>query len=138
MKMDVAEARSVLESEADLLTTNGLDLLEDVYYAEGKGDGWLFCEPRYHMWKGIDELFTATHHIDEGQVPQFDDHTSHGLNHIWMASYIAHGGGLEPKQFQVSEAIDLIQQVQTELDAGDPDAAMQMAKITEELLRGER
>lgn len=90
--MNATEARSNLEAEADMLLQAGLDRLESIYWENG-GAGWLYDEPRYHMWKGIDELFSATHFAHEGDIDAMEERIQDGLNHIWMASYIAHGGG---------------------------------------------
>jgi len=90
--MNAREARSNLEAEADMLVQAGLDRLESIYWENG-GAGWLYEEPRYHMWKGIDELFSATHHAHEGDIEAMEERIQDGLNHIWMASFIAQGGG---------------------------------------------
>lgn len=81
------EAQSLLNAELDEIATVARDQLGENY--DRKGDGWQKEEPRYHMWKGIDELFSATHYVDEGNLERFEARLADGMNHFLMASYLA-------------------------------------------------
>lgn len=83
------EAQAALDGELELLHGIASTLLSEKY--EEKGDGWQYEEARFHMWKGIDELFSATHYVDEGDLDGFERHVGHGLNHILMASFVSNG-----------------------------------------------
>lgn len=83
------EAQAALDAELELIAGIARDLLREKY--EEKGDGWQYEEARYHMWKGIDEQFSATHYVDEGDLDRFEKHVGHGLNHILMASFVSDG-----------------------------------------------
>lgn len=81
------QARDMLEEENAQAIGHAIALLREKY--EKKGDGWQHEEPRFHYWKGIDELFSATHYCWEGDLPKMDEHLAHGLNHLLMARYLA-------------------------------------------------
>lgn len=81
------EARDRLEKENARVMGTAMALLEEKY--EEKGDGWQFEQPRFHYWKGIDELFSATHYCWEGDLQKMDEHLAHGLNHLLMARHLA-------------------------------------------------
>lgn len=88
-RMNARRARSKLEAEADVLVGSALSRLERIYEDQG-GAGWLDEEPRYHFWKAMDEFFSANHHSKEGDLNQMDERVQDGLNHIFMATYLAH------------------------------------------------
>lgn len=81
------DAQARLDGELEQLHGIAASLLREKY--EEKGDGWQNEEARYHMWKGIDELFSATHYVDAGDLDAFERHLAHGLNHLLMASFVA-------------------------------------------------
>lgn len=95
----------------------------------GKGEGWRTGEPRYHYWKAVDELFTATHLTKQG-APEAEilKACADGLNHVTMALELydeeqppgLHGGPAvrphEPPHGPIAEWAD------RQLDAEDPNA----------------
>jgi len=86
--MNPDQAEQVLAAELDMIQEQAAAQLIENY--ETKGDAWLESEPRWHMWKGIDELFSATHHAKRGEIEDFERCMADGLNHILMASHLQH------------------------------------------------
>lgn len=80
-------AKEILEAQNAKVQGTAIALLEEKY--QEKGDGWQHEEPRFHYWKGMDELFSAAHHCHEGNFRDMDTHLAHGLNHLLMARYLA-------------------------------------------------
>lgn len=82
-----SEAQELLDAEAEMLMETARDQLAENYTL--KGDGWQCEEARYHFWKGIDELFSATHAVKQGDTGTMERRIGDGWNHILMASYLA-------------------------------------------------
>lgn len=81
-------AQQMVSGELEMVMRSARDRLKTGYGQ--KGDGWQREEPRFHMWKAIDEQFSATHHVHKGQLTPFHERLADALNHIGMASYLAH------------------------------------------------
>lgn len=81
-------AQRMLGGEEAELTQKARVQLEENY--RKKGDGWQWSDPRYHFWKGMDEFFKATAACDGGDLLTMEKRIGDGLNHIWMASYLAY------------------------------------------------
>lgn len=90
-------AQRMVDAELETIIQTARVRLKSNY--EAKGDGWQKEEPRYHMWKAMDEQFSATHYVYNGRLTLFDKRMADAFNHIGMASYLAHddvaadGGG---------------------------------------------
>lgn len=81
-------ARQLLQAELDEIMMDAREQLWDGY--QEHGNAWLDAEPRWHYWKGIDELFSATHYSKRGEIEAMDVCLADAFNHILMASYLAH------------------------------------------------
>lgn len=88
--VSVDESEHRLRGEVEYHTEQAMERFREEYAKPEKGDAWLDAEPRFHFWKGIDELFSATHHSKMGNLDDMDAHLQHGLNHLLMASWLAH------------------------------------------------
>lgn len=82
------EAQAALDAEAERLLDEAREQLEVNY--EKKGDGWQNETPRFHFWKGIDELYSATHRAKESDITLMERRIADGLNHLLMASILAY------------------------------------------------
>lgn len=82
------EAQRKLDRELNALQNTAEKQLRTNYQA--KGDGWQYEVARYHLWKGIDEWFSATHQVKEENLRAFRRRLADGLNHALMAMYVAY------------------------------------------------
>lgn len=81
-------AQAMLDGEAEMLMETAREQLEVNY--RRKGDGWQYEDPRFHFWKGIDELFSANHAAKQGDIVTMEKRIGDGWNHILMASYLSY------------------------------------------------
>lgn len=90
--MNGEDAARALQAEAEWLLEQAFEELVDVYEAQG-GDAWLYEEPRFHIYKACDEFTDAKKLWKDGRIDEGDKRIQHGLNHLFMATYLASGGG---------------------------------------------
>lgn len=88
-RISMEETQTLIEAEMEETLQVALLQFAEAYEMEDKGDAWLDEEPRYHFWKGIDELFSATHHAKNEQPAKMQARLADAINHLMMGSWLA-------------------------------------------------